>query len=294
MKDSIIVLVVILFFSCKSESNTKKYYYPSGNLKQISFYNNDNSIDSLKSYYDSIKEVNYIKTIRKNDYDSVIFYYKNGNVFKTGKQTFKGLKFDDWDRYTREGKKSDVREYFIVKDESIINRRFYFNRKGDTTWYGRKFNTYDQIEFKNDTTESRNSIMIPFDFYQGDTINLNEPFAASVRCNSPLGREYNSQIMMFLAKESANFNKDFSNENEVKLDTFLNLNFDKTNVENFPEGTNKNYVVAFGRWFKTPGNKIIRGFMKEYWTLSDKNNDTLKAERKVYFEKNIYVKDTVK
>lgn len=293
MKSSIIVLIVILFFSCKSESNNKKYYYPSGNLKQISFYANNN-IDSLKSYYDSIKEVNYIKTIRKKNYDSVIFYYKNGNVFKTGKQTFNGLKFGNWTRYTIEGYKSDIREYFIVKDKSIINRRFYLNKKGDTTWYGRKFNTYDQIEFKSDTTESRNSIMIPFDFYQGDTISLNEPFAASVRCNSPLGREFNSQIIMFLAKENANFNKDFSNDKEVKLDTFLNLNFDKNNVGNFPEGTNKNYVVAFGRWFKTPGNKIIRGFMKEYWTFPDENKDTLKAERKIYFEKMIYVKDTIK
>ncbi len=294
MRTSILMIVIVLFCSCKKELNTKKYFYPSGNLKQISFYNSNNRIDSLKSYYDSIEEVNYITSIRKKDYDSIIFYYKNGNVFKTGKQTFEGLKFGNWNRYTKESVKSDVREYFIIKGKSLINRRFYLNKEGDTTWYGRKFNTYNQIEFKSDTTESRNSIMIPFDFYQGDTISLDEPFAASVRCNSPLGREFNSEIMMFLAKENSNFNDDFSNEHEVKLDTFFNLNIDEENIKNFPEGTNKNYVVVFGRWFKTPGDKVLRGYMKEYWTKLDDDKDTLELERKVYFEKKIYVKDTLR
>ena len=289
---TLIILFTLLIFSCTPEINIKKHYHSSGNLKQISFYDSKGNIDSLKSYYDSTKITNYIKNFRKKKYDSVVFYYKNGNIFKMGKQTFEGLKFGNWIRYTKEGYKSDIREYFIVKGENIINRRFYLNRKGDTTWYGRKFNTYDQIEFRKDTTDSRNSIMVSFNFYHGDTINLNEPFAANVICGSPLMRKHNSEIMMLLAKENNNYNNTFSNENEVKLDTFKNIKFDKNNIDNFT-GEDKQYVAVFGRWFKTSGEKTLRGYMKEYATFLNENGDTLKGERKVYFEKKIYVKDTI-
>lgn len=290
----LILLGLVFIYSCTSKNLSKKDYYASGNVKLIQYYNTSKKLDSSLLYYDSIKPILKRRIIRKTTYDSVIFYYKNGVVFKTGKQNFNSLKFGSWIRSTKEGYKSDIREYFIIKDENIINRRFYLNQKGDTVWYGRKFNTYDQAEFKGDTTSSRNSIMIPFDIYHSDTIRLNEPFAAAVRCNSPLMREHNSQIIMLLAKEDANFDKFFSNEDKVKLDTFYNLNRDKTNAINFSPNANKNYIAVFGRWFKTPGKKTLRGYMLEYATFLDKETkDTLKGERKVYFEKEIYVKDSI-
>jgi hypothetical protein len=289
-----IFIVFLLFIvSCKSELKQDKDYYPSGNIKKERFYDTNLELDSLKFYYDSIKKITFSKSIRKNEYDSIVFYYKNGNVFKTGKQTYNALKFGNWIRYTKEGYTSDIREYFIINDNSILNRNFYLDNKGDTTWYGRKFNTYDQVEFRKDTFDYRNSIMVLFDFYNRDTISLKEPFAASVRCGTPLMRDKNSEIMMLLAKEKYNFNKYFSNEIEVKLDTFKNLKYDKDNVSNF-QGVDKEYVAVFGRWFKKPGKKTLRGYMLEYASFLGDKGDTLKGERRVYFEKTIYVKDTLK
>ncbi|CAM1363672.1 hypothetical protein TSEDIMI_220034 [Tenacibaculum sediminilitoris] len=290
MKNNIIVIILIflIYYSCNLDDKLNKAYYPSGNLKFIEYLGDAKKLDSSYWYYDNSKKVLKTKVLRRLSYDSIIHYYKNGNTFNTGKETFDGLKFGNWTRYTKEGYKSDIREYFIIKNKSIINRRFYFNKQGDTVWYGRKFNRYDQNEYRRDTTPSRNSIMVFFDFYHGDTISLKEPFASSVRCGTPLLREYNSEITMLLAKEDDNFNERFSNENEVKLDTFRNIKYDKDNIDNFT-GPDKQYVAVFGRWFKTPGEKTLRGYMLEH-----AKNDSVSLERRVYFEKKIYVKDTIK
>ncbi len=289
--------IFIFFFLCHScvhnnEQETQKNYYSSGNIKLEKIYENNN-LKLMKYYYDlgdrRLKKIVY----RKGDYDSIINYYKNQNIYQKGNQNFKGLKYGNWYKYTKEGYLSVAREYFIIKNKSILNRTFYYNKKGDTVWYAKEFNRYNQEEFASDTLTYRNSTMILFNFYPNkDTINIGEPFAASVRCNSPLARNYNSEIEMLLAKEDANYNKEFSNENEVKFDTFPNLLYDGVNREYFPNA-NPRYVAVFGRWFDTPGKKILRGYMREYFSRKPTATDSIiKGERKVYFEKTIFVKDT--
>ncbi|MBC7607551.1 MAG: hypothetical protein H7199_11450 [Burkholderiales bacterium] len=293
-KAKFILVVLSLSIMCSCNKKNKEYYYPSHNIKYSEEYNKSGELKKINTYYDTIGNLKYHMLFRKNDHDSIIYYYKNGKIYKTGLQDFKAKKYGNWYLYTREGYLSEIREYFIIENNYILNRNWYLGKKKDTLWYAKKSNRYNQKEFVNDTLECRNSSMINFDFYCKDTISISEPFAAAVRCNSPLLREYNSQIIMVLGKENHNFNKTFSNEKDVKLDTFYNLNKDKINRVNFPKA-NRNYVVAFGRWFDKPGKKILRGYMIEFFkrkpTLEDNN---VKGETKVYFEKIIYVKDTVK
>lgn len=281
---------LITIYSC-----TKKYseeYYPSNNIKSLKEYNKNGDLKSIVIYYDTIGNLPNNVLFRKNRYDSIAYYYKNGKIFKTGLQDFKGRKFGNWYIYTRDGYLNEIREYYIVKNNSVLNRNWYLDKKGDTLWYAKKRNLY--YEFANDTLDGRNSTMISFDFYSKDTISISEPFAAAVRCNSPLLREYNSQIIMVLGKENYNFNYNFSNEKDVKLDTFYNLNKDKKNRVNFRKA-NPNYVVAFGRWFDKSGKKTLRGYMIEYFKRQPTQKDSaVRGETKVYFEKIIYVKDTVK
>jgi len=246
-------------------------------------------------YYQNLKKV-WRKEFRKNGYDSIVEYYKNGNVYRTGKLDINSQRFGNWYLYTLEGKLSQTIEFFVINKKSITNRFWYFNKAGDTIWYAGKFNRFDQKEFEKDTIGPRASTMIDFVFYTKDTISLDEPYLVSVICNSPIARKYNSEIKMLLAKEDYNFNKDFSNESEVKLDTFFNLTRDIKNRGNFtyrekPESKYP-YIVAFGRWFDSPGKKILRGYMSEYFNRNKKAKNYAFSERRVYFEKEIFVKDT--
>jgi len=291
----LLIIISIANYSCSNslKQNVEKGYFPSGNIEYEKIYSKKNVLKEAKYYYDTIGKKIKKKYHRKKEYDSVFLYYKNGIVYEEGKQKNNGLKYGNWNRYTIDSFLSDTREYFIIKNESILNRKFYYNKQEDTVWYAKKFNRYNQEEFLKDTLNYRNSTMNLFDFYHSDTIFINEPFTASIRCNSPLAREYNSEIMMLLAKETANFNENFSNESEVKLDTFYSLNIDETNRVNFPDA-NFNYVAVFGRWFKSPGEKLLRGYMREYFERNPTENDSIvRGERRVYFEKKIFVKDTL-
>lgn len=291
MKKIFILLIYITLCSCKKD-NKEIEFYPSSNIKSLKEYNDKDSLFKHTMYYDTFEKTPYKIIFKKNQYDSIVFFYKNGKIYKKGLQDLKQRKFGNWYRYTKEGFLSEIREFYIVGNDFLLNRQWYLNKKGDTLWYASKFNKYNQKEFANDTLIYRNSSMIRFDFFSKDTIKINEPFAASVICNSPLFRKYNSQIIMVLAKEKNNFDKNFSNK--VKLDTFYNLNKDLANKNGFPEA-NPNYVVVFGRWFDKPGEKKLRGYMIEYFERNPTIQDSsVYGERKVYFEKTIYVKDSTR
>ncbi len=290
----LIILLSFLILNCKKESDDYNKYYKSNNIALKTFFDSKNKFTKSIQYYDTLGKLEYKIIYRKKEYDSIVYKYKNKITYKSGLQDFKGPKFGNWNRYTSDGLLSETREYFIIGKDYLLNRQWYFDKTGDTLWYANKFNRYNQKEFSNDTLDSRNSSMIRFDFYSKDTISITEPFAASVICNSPLLREYNSQIIMLLGKENQNFNKTFSNEKEVKLDTFYNLNLDKVNRKNFVKA-NPNYVAAFGRWFDKPGKKVLLGYMLEYYDRKPTTKDSsIRGERKVYFEKEIFVKGKTK
>jgi hypothetical protein len=91
-----------------------------------------------------------------------------------------------------------------------------------------------------------------------------------------------------MGRTENNFNADFSNFPEVEKDTFYSLKKDVGNQRYFPDD-DPNSTVVFGTWFKTPGKKILRGYLSEYYRDSKKRIQ----EKRIFFEKNVFVKDSL-
>jgi hypothetical protein len=290
MKKHLLIFFIIFTISCQRKDNSKIEYFESGNIRTKQIFDSSNKLIKSIEYYDTTKSGEYKVLSRKNDFDSVVFKYDNGMTFKTGKQTFKENKFGIWNLYDRQGNLREIREWFVIKGQSKINRVWFLNQKGDTLAWRKQDKIFDQKEFVDDTLEVRSSSYNKFCFLTKDTISISQYFYAYANCGSPLLREYNSRAKVVLGKEKYNFNSDFSNDKEVKVDTFYNAEIDKLHKVSFPN-FNLKYVTAFSGKFKTPGPKILRGYMAEYTdAYIGENGKKCKAETRVYFEKKIYVK----
>ena len=228
------------------------------------------------------------------DFDSVYYFYDNGILFKKGKQYKENQKFGNWELYDRDSVLREIREWFTIKGESRENRVWHLNKSGDTIAWREEDSLYKQKEFINDTIYFRNT-NYDYIWFNKDTINLNEPLTATVEIGSPVIRNYPANLRVLLARQEDNFNYDFSNEQEIKLDTFYDLTINTINQKWFPNANFKR-IAIFGRWFDKPGEKIIRGYYQQYFkgpfkTRSDgKKTDSL-IGYKTYFEKKIFVID---
>ena len=79
---------------------------------------------------------NKYKTIYHfQNYDSVVVFYRNGKMFKTGKQDKNNNLFGKWNYYNIDGFLSDTREFFIIGNDSKLNQIWFFNKKKDTITY---------------------------------------------------------------------------------------------------------------------------------------------------------------
>ena len=108
------LLMLLLFFSCNE--GKEEEYYSSGNLRYI-------EKDSISTtFYDTIPSLPFKKEFRFKTHDSIVWYYKNGNVFKFGKQDKKGRKFGNWNLFRKDRYLSNTTEYFIINGETISNR----------------------------------------------------------------------------------------------------------------------------------------------------------------------------
>lgn len=291
-KVMVIFLLAVVVFSCEKDKENIKQF-PSGNIKYIK----NDSVDIY--YYDRIGKMVFEKVFHKKKYDSVFYFYNNKRIFKAGKRDKAGNLFGKWKYYTKEGNLSDIKEFFIINNDYDkgyrLNQKWYFNKKGDTMFYGNSnFNVYNQKEFIEDPNEVKRSIFIYFDFHPEDTLSVGEPLRGFAQDAFPFWKKKGSECYVVIGKEHDNFNSDFSNEHEIKTDTFYCLEKDKFNKGHFPNADLKHSVV-FGRWFDTPGEKIIRGYMIESYTRKATPGDSIvEQERRTYFEKRIYVKDTIK
>jgi hypothetical protein len=233
----------------------------------------------------------YRKLIKKTEFDSVFYYYKNGNIFKNGKSRKNGKPFGVWNLYSKNSKLREIREWFVIDGHSRINRVWFLNKKGDTISWRSQDSIFKQKEFINDTLGIRSTSYNVIHFRK-DTVELSESMKAIAYLGSPLIRDKNSQLLVLIGQSKNNFNSDFSNEKEVKLDTFYNLTIDKVNQKWF-KNVEQKYFTTFGYYFENPGEKTIRGYMLEYAVGNfEKEIDSFTS--KTYFEKIIYVKDSVK
>lgn len=276
MKNPLIILILTFtIIGCKEKSSETK---PNEKLE----------------FYSDNKNLTFKKTVKFENHDSLFYFYRNGQIFKKGKIQKNGKPFGIWNLYSNDGKLREIREWFVIDGHSRINRAWFLNIKGDTLAWRDQDSIFKQKEFVNDTLGTRATDYNVFDFNK-DTIYLNEPIRGVVYCNSRRIRDYDSQIRVFLHSESENFNSPFPNDSLVRTDHFKNLKIDTINQKWFPDIDRERYghVAIFGSWFKNPGKKLLRGYMEEYsyGPFEDKEIDSMTA--RVYFEKMIYVKDTI-
>lgn len=276
MKNLLITLILSLIFTaCKENQSETK-------------------LNEKLEFYPDNKNLTFKKRVILENSDSLFYFYRNGQVFKKGKTKQNGKPFGIWNLYSNDGKLREIREWFVIDGHSRINRVWFLNKKGDTLAWRDQDSIFKQKEFVNDIIGTRATDYNVFDFNK-DTIYLNEPIRGVVYCNSRRIRDYDSQIRVFLHSESENFNSLFPNDSLVRTDHFENLKKDTINQKWFTYIDPERYghVAIFGAWFKNPGKKLLRGYMEEYsyGPFKDKEIDSMTA--KVYFEKIIYVKDTI-
>lgn len=100
---------------------------------------------------------------------------------------------------------------------------------------------------------------------------------------------------MYLDTEKEELDSDFSNEQDILLQGYNNLERDTFNQKWFPaiDKQNLRYTAVFGSWFEKPSPKILHGWMEEYaiGPFKEKASDSIIA--RTFFEKKIYVKDTL-
>lgn len=279
MRNTIITFFIIAcFISCNTDykKNDKKEERISDTIK--------------KQYYDlsnkNLKMVLLQDSLLKK-------FYKNGELFSEGKINDNNQRIDEWKFYTKEGELSEIREYWIIKDSLYLNQNIYFADNGEY-WNKYKdisFNNYDQPDFSSDTLDYNRTFYAQFDLGK-DTIKINEPWLAVCYYYTPIFRNQNSESVVVLAKSPSSFKNDFSNILEVKKDTFFSLRKDIENRKNFLDD-DIDHTIAFGRWFETSGKKVIRGYLSEFYTKKISSNKIKEIEKLTFFEKEIYVKDTI-
>lgn len=297
MKKLIIILALFLIYSC---DNKKIEYYDSGKVKNIyslkngkyhglfEGYDNLGNIKKVHIYHEGEKSdssVYYKQTgnINRIDYykAGVIAYrkelYDNGKIKEEGKMLKDQFPIGRWKYYDNEGYLAQIKEFINIQNQPYLNQDWVFDHKGDTI---SKKSNYYVIDFEK------------------DTITLEEPIRSIVYLKAPLFKGKNSSIMVIVPKEySENFNEDFSNLKEVIMDTTHNLNIEKDYRGQLGLEGNYQYSVFFGRYFNTPGLKKFRGIIVEYYYTEGMIPDSLNQnyyEHKKYFEKDIFVLDTIK
>lgn len=220
----------------------------------------------------------------------MVYYYRNGKVFRNGKSDKKGNLFGKWNYYNIAGYLSDTREFFIINDDYKLNQLWYFNKKGDTIINANpKFNVYQQKEFASSKV-SESSIFLNFSYYpKRDTIKVNENLSIDVEDLYPFWATKNSEEFMVIAKQKNNFNSNFSNINQVKLDTVYNSFTLKSNWK-YKKAIDLKHSMFLDIAFTTPGKKILRGYVVEFYKAKP-NDKKFEMERRTYFEKVIYVEN---
>lgn len=286
MKKILTIISLLFILGCKQENKWE-------NLDSIVTYNAANSKESEVEFYKKSKNLPFKIQVFKTDYDSLIYKYKNGNTFKEGKITKNGIRFGKWNLYDIEGNLREIREFFNFQGSPILNRVWFLNKKGDTLSWRSQDSIFNQKEFLNDTLNQRNSTF-NFFIFSKDTLELGEPIKGIAQVYTQMLDKYESEIILLMAKENHNFHSDFSNYQEVKFDTFFSPKKDTLNRFMFKENQwDKN--VVFWRAFKTPGKKILRGYVQEQTKRYPYKKDSFgEAFARIFFEKEVFVLDTIK
>ncbi len=200
------------------------------------------------------------------------YYHGNGVLEKEGAFFEGSFPVGRWKHFNEDGVLSEIKEIINVEGKPYLNQNWVFNQKGDTI---------DGSHYEI--------------FFSKDTIAMDEAIQGLVNLRSPLFKGKNSSIMVIVPKDySPNFNSDFSNLNEVDVDTTFNLNIESDYRKQTDLEGNYDKSVLFRRYYDTPGSKTFRGIIVEYTNkgIEEDKDSLVYKEHKKFFEKEIFVKDT--
>lgn len=234
-----------------------KEFYKNGELKTKAYYKDNVYVDTLFTYFDSGKiQSKQFKTITG---DSCFKYGKDDSYFMKGKII--DNRMSGWYKMVFANGIVMMRELINVPENNVYeNQNIAYNSQNDIL---DSISTYYEIKIK-DTIQKGKPYDIEF-IYFSPYINSRDSLI-------------NSSVNFYFGKQ---FDNAFSNKKDIKIDS-LTLKKDKlkTNIT-----------------YNNTGRKYIRGYFSEYTTeitgyskdSSDVNMELM--ERKLYFEKEIYVTD---
>ena len=125
-----------------------------------------------------------------------------------------------------------------------------------------------------------------------DSSRVNEPLkAVAVLLDSEFTNK-NSQIFVALeANGDKALKKDLSNEYELAMDFFANLEIDSSN-QKWLQSKDKRHSAVFGKVFSNPGKNTIRGYVWDFYGFEVTDSIIPSQSRKYYFEFNVNTKET--
>lgn len=268
MKNSTTILlvtcIIILITSCQNQCVTE--HYENGNIKGVKYLNNER-IDSLLIFHNDLENNVKNKNIYLNDYIEHIEFYSNGQVRQKGKLSSDSLKFEFWDVYNKKGVRVQTSEYININGLEHINRDYRFDAKGDTLLSIGNF--YKLIVTR-------------------DTLDINEITRLYFYIQEPLF-SYDSKLVLYKQKNKELVLSDFSKIHEIELDTIQSLKYDGIDHNELSFDSGLNRMILFEIGYQTKGLKNIKGYISEY-KYTDVLDSLKYEERRLYFDKNIYVK----
>lgn len=287
MKYSLLTILLILLISC-NDIKKEKEYYTNGNLKYEVAINNDIYDGNYKEYYEdgSLRvEGNFDKNLKdglftqyykstdkllktetlwKND---TSYYQKNiglpGNILSEGALD-NNRKVGKWKYYDEnKGYLKEIQEFLIVRDSTYLNQNWLLNNEKDTLTEG---NHYKMMS--SDTLDNKQQRVYFF---------LKQPYFS-----------YDSNLVVLIPRDDDKLKDDFTNENTIKWDTIDNL---ANRFRSQGKYSDRNHDVVFDLDYLSAGKKRLRGILLEKQTVKSDTSNYDFATRKIYFDKEFYVKE---
>lgn len=256
------VFLSVFFFSCENREIKSKVHHKEGNLEIVEYYGENNILDSTivfskknkrlkKTIYKNGKKLSELK-FHDDNKASVINFYPNREIESSG-NVMHNRKIGWWSTFTEVGELKNRYEFITVNGKEYLNQYYTYNKDGKIINNKSNYLKYE----------------IP------DTLPLGK---TKIKCSYYPKFTKGNEVFICLGYD---VNDDFSNINDVRIDTF------------YFKGSDPHKWL--GLRFKASGKKIVRGFIYERLletkhNIDEKKNSSLSIlETKVYFEKKIFV-----
>lgn len=289
-KDNYFVLVfilIILVVSC-NHNTEKKSYYNTGELQSIITVDNEGVRNGVsKTYYknENLKEV--LNFYNGTLIDTSWHYLENGHldniaVYNKFEDSILSIFYDKLGRVKKETMtyKKDTK-VGRIKVYDFINNMEYLHEVKNV--FGKDI-YYDNQIVLNEFKDTIKELSFYYKVSVPDSVLIGDYVVGKIDLHSDLAMKDNLLDFKYNLKIMTNekLNKNFSNINEIELDTFIR--------------DDNHFLVNFS----STGNQNVRGKFVERAIIAEPSNETdkeltvRKYERDFYFDIPIYVKDSAR